>query len=89
MISLTRRLLCFVLVCAAVTGIAAAQAQSPSAVPAPATPATPAANTHTVAQPFDINAAVEAYLAKMPPEQRQRNFCGDRQAHSPAAHSQQ
>jgi STE24 endopeptidase len=73
MIGLTRRLLCFVLACAGITGIATAQPQSSSAVSAPAASATPAGNLRATAQPFDINAAVEAYLAKMPPEQRARS----------------
>ncbi len=33
----------------------------------------PATEQHTAAQPFDVNAAVEAYLAKMPAEQRARS----------------
>ncbi|MEQ1354507.1 MAG: M48 family metallopeptidase, partial [Candidatus Acidiferrum sp.] len=36
-------------------------------------PASAAVAPKVTAQPFDINAAVEAYLAKMPPEQRARS----------------
>lgn len=73
MIGVTRGVLCFVLMCAALTSIAAAQAQNPGANPDSPAPATPAVSGHAAAQPFDINAAVEAYLAKMPPEQRARS----------------
>ena len=48
-----------------------------SAAPQESAPAgnvnAPATEQHTAAQPFDVNAAVEAYLAKMPPEQRARS----------------
>jgi STE24 endopeptidase len=49
-------------------GFASAQA---SAAPAASRP--PSAAQSAAAQPFDINAAVEAYLAKMPPAQRARS----------------
>jgi STE24 endopeptidase len=71
MISVARRLLCLFLICAAVTSIAAAQ--NPGTSSDSPTSAAPATNIHAAAQPFDINAAVEAYLAKMPPEQRARS----------------
>jgi STE24 endopeptidase len=73
MIAVTRRVLCFVLICAAMTSIGAAQTQSPSAIPNSPAAAAPAASGHAAPQPFDVNAAVEAYLAKMSPEQRARS----------------
>jgi STE24 endopeptidase len=53
---------------AVLAGLAAAQTGNPSAV----APAAPATNT-AVAQPFDVKAAVDAYLAKVPHEQRARS----------------
>jgi STE24 endopeptidase len=65
-----------VVVSAVVFGTALASAQSPSQTAAPAkaeasAPAAPAGAAAT--QPFDVNAAVEAYLAKMPPARRARS----------------
>jgi STE24 endopeptidase len=51
---------------AALTGVAGAQTSAP-----PAT--TPASAVRPAATPFDVEAAVEAYLAKMSPEQRTRS----------------
>jgi hypothetical protein len=73
MIAVTRRVLSFIFICAAVTSVGAAQEQSPSATPNSPAAAAPAASGHAAAQPFDVNAAVEAYLAKMSPEQRARS----------------
>ena len=44
------------------------QAQAPSLVPAQAE-----AGTNTAARSFDVHAAVQAYLAKMPPSQQARS----------------
>lgn len=73
MIAVTRRVLSFIFICAAVTSIGAAHAQSPGAIQNSPAAAAPAASGHAAAQPFDVNAAVEAYLAKMSPEQRARS----------------
>jgi hypothetical protein len=72
MIAVTRRVLSFIFICAAVTNIGAAQAQSPGAIPNSPAAAAPASG-HAAAQPFDVSAAVEAYLAKMSPAQRARS----------------
>ena len=53
---------------AALAGLARAQTGNPPAV----APAATATNT-AVAQPFDVKAAVDAYLAKVPREQRARS----------------
>jgi len=53
---------------AVLAGLAAAQTGNPFAV----APAATATNT-AVAQPFDVKAAVDAYLAKVPREQRARS----------------
>src|SRR6266849_9674705 len=53
---------------AVLAGLAAAQTGNPSAV----APAATATNT-AVAQPFDVKAAVDEYLAKVPREQRARS----------------
>lgn len=73
MIAVTRRVLSFIFICAAVTSIGTAQAQSTGATPNSPAAADPTASGHAAAQPFDVNAAVEAYLAKMSPEQRARS----------------
>jgi len=49
---------------------AVASPQDSSANPPPTSPV---ANSPAPAQPFDVNAAVQAYLAKMPPAQRARS----------------
>src|ERR1700686_4786485 len=73
MIAVTRRVLCFVLICGAMTSICAAQTQRPSAIPNSPAAAAPAASGRAAPHPFDVNGAVEAYLAKMSPEQRARS----------------
>ena len=47
-----------------VSVLASAQTNSPNAT---------GGNASTAKQPFDVNAAVEAYLAKMPPAERARS----------------
>jgi STE24 endopeptidase len=69
MVRVTRCVLRFVLLCTVLTAFATAQ--SPGAIPAP--PAPPVADRHASAEPFDIKAAVDAYLAKMPPAERARS----------------
>src|SRR5882762_7455577 len=68
MVRVTRCVLRLVLLCTVLTPIATAQ--SPGATPAP-TP--PVADRHAAAESLDIKAAVDAYLAKMPPAQRARS----------------
>jgi len=57
-----------VLFCLIFTAIASAQS-----VPANPVPAPPVADRLARSAPFDVNAAVEAYLAKMPPSERARS----------------
>jgi STE24 endopeptidase len=59
------RTIAFIVFFASLTANAIAQTNLPTEAAAPTT-------THA-AQPFDINAAVEAYFAKMPPAQRARS----------------
>jgi STE24 endopeptidase len=68
MVCVTRCVLRFVLLCTVLTAFATAQ--SPGAIPAPTLPV---ADRHGAAEPFDIKAAVDAYLAKMPPAERARS----------------
>jgi len=68
MLRVTRRVLGFVFLCTVLTPIAAAQ--SSGAIPAP-TPSV--AERRATAESLDIPAAVEAYLAKMPPAERARS----------------
>ena len=68
MVRVTRCVLRFVLLCTILTPLATAQ--SPGAIPAP-TP--PGADRHAAAESLDIKAAVDAYLAKMPPAERARS----------------
>src|SRR6266481_5021819 len=68
MVRATRCVLRFVLLCTALTPIATAQ--SPGAIPAPTLPV---ADRHAAAESLDIRAAVDAYLAKMPPAERARS----------------
>jgi len=68
MLRVTRRALGFVFLCTVLTPIAAAQ--SPGPIPAP-TPSV--AERRATAESLDIPAAVEAYLAKMPPAERARS----------------
>jgi STE24 endopeptidase len=79
MVRATRLALLFVLVSTIFSSVTnsqtkAAQTATVSAATAPAAtaPATPAASS-AAAAPFDMNAAVEAYLAKMPPARRARS----------------
>jgi len=64
MVRVTRCVLRFVLVCTALTAFATLQSPAPTQ---------PAAGHHERPRPFDIKAAVDAYLAKMPPAQRARS----------------
>ena len=68
MVRVTRCVPWFVLLCTVLTPIATAQ--SPGVIPAP-TP--PVADRHAAAQPLDVRAAVDAYLAKIPPAERARS----------------
>jgi STE24 endopeptidase len=68
MVRLMRCVVPFVLLFAFFTTIA--PAQTPGGNPAP-TPAV--ADRHATSEPFDVKAAVDAYLAKMPPAQRARS----------------
>jgi len=63
------RLICPIILLVSV--LASAQANSPSA--AAGNPTAAAGNPTAATQPFDVNAAVEAYLAKMPPAERARS----------------
>ncbi len=56
----------FILLVILLVTVAASAQTSTSAAP-------PAGNPTAMAQPFDVNAAVEAYLAKMPPAERARS----------------
>ncbi|MGA7752051.1 MAG: M48 family metallopeptidase [Candidatus Sulfotelmatobacter sp.] len=56
----------FILLVILLLTVAASAQTSTSAAP-------PAGNPTAMAQPFDVNAAVEAYLAKMPPAERARS----------------
>jgi STE24 endopeptidase len=64
MVRVTRCVLRFVLLCTVLTAFATAQKPAP---------APPTADRHEETEPFDIKAAVDAYLAKMPPAQRARS----------------
>jgi hypothetical protein len=57
-----------VLLFAFFTTIAPAQTAGGNPAPAPAV-----ADQHATSEPFDVNAAVAAYLAKMPPAERARS----------------
>jgi STE24 endopeptidase len=67
MIRAVRIVFTHLLLLAAAASLAVAQSSSAPAGPIPPS-ASPSVQTQT--QPFDINAAVEAYLAKMPPSRR-------------------
>jgi STE24 endopeptidase len=58
----------FVLLCAVLTFIASAQSAGANAAATP-----PVAEQRATSPSFDVNAAVEAYLAKMPPSERARS----------------
>jgi STE24 endopeptidase len=58
----------FVLLCTIFTAIASAQSAGGNPAPTP-----PVADRHATSESFDVNAAVDAYLAKMPPLERARS----------------
>src|SRR5208283_5568096 len=58
----------FVLLFLVFTVIASAQSAEGNAAPTP-----PVADQHLTLAPFEVNAAVDAYLAKMPPSERVRS----------------
>ncbi len=58
----------FVLLCTVLTAFATAQSAGGNVPAAP-----PVADRHTTGESFDVNAAVDAYLAKMPPAERARS----------------
>ena len=68
MIRIVRMIAAVLLLSAVLAGLAAAQTSNPPAT----APAASSANT-AVVQPFNIKAAVDAYLATVPPEQRARS----------------
>ena len=68
MVRLMRCVVPFVLLLAVLTTIARAQSAGDNAAPTPAV-----AYRHATSEPFDVNAAVDAYFAKMPPAQRARS----------------
>jgi STE24 endopeptidase len=68
MVRVIRCVVQFVLVCTVLTAVAAAQSAGGSPTSTP-----PVADRHATPEPFDVNAAVDAYLAKMPPAERARS----------------
>src|ERR1039457_6017526 len=58
----------FVLLCTVLTAIATAQSAGGNPAPTP-----PVADRHATSESFDVNAAVDAYLAKMTPAERARS----------------
>jgi STE24 endopeptidase len=58
----------FVLLCIVLPAIASAQGAGGNPAPTP-----PVANQRATLESFDVNAAVDAYLAKMPPSERARS----------------
>ncbi len=58
----------FVLLFAVITAIASARIAGGNSAPT-----SPVADWHATSQSFDVNAAVDAYLAKMPPSERARS----------------
>jgi STE24 endopeptidase len=68
MVRLMRCVVPFVLLFVFFTTIAPAQTAGGNPAPTPAV-----ADRHATSEPFDVNAAVDAYLAKMPPAQRARS----------------
>jgi STE24 endopeptidase len=68
MVRLMRCVVPFALLLAFFTTIAAAQTAGGNPAPTPAV-----ADRHATSEPFDVKAAVDAYLAKMPPAQRARS----------------
>jgi STE24 endopeptidase len=73
MARMMRGVLWVVLVCAAGTTGALGQTAGSGTATAPAGSAATMAEHRATGQPFDINAAVETYLAKMPPAERARS----------------
>jgi STE24 endopeptidase len=68
MLRLVRYIGQFVLLSAVLAAIASAQSAGGNPAPMP-----PAADRHATSESFDVNAAVDAYLAKMPPSERARS----------------
>ena len=68
MVRVMRYVLQFVLLCSVLTAIATAQGAGGDPATTP-----PVADQHPTSEPFDVNAAVDAYLAKMPPAERARS----------------
>jgi STE24 endopeptidase len=68
MVRVTRFVLRFVLLCTVLTPIATVQSPGAIQVPTP-----PVVDQHAAAESLDIRAAVDAYLAKMPPAERGRS----------------
>ncbi len=68
MVRVMRYVLQFVLLCSVLTAIATAQSAGGESATTP-----PVADQHATSEPFDVNAAVDAYLAKMPPAERARS----------------
>ncbi|HEY1470687.1 MAG TPA: M48 family metallopeptidase [Candidatus Acidoferrum sp.] len=68
MVRLSARVVVIVLLFTVFTTIAPAQNAGGNPAPAPA-----AVDRHATSEPFDVNAAVDAYLAKMPPAERARS----------------
>ncbi len=68
MVRLMRCVVPFVLLFVFFTTIAPGQTAGGNPAPTPAV-----ADRHATSEPFDVNAAVDAYLAKMPPAQRARS----------------
>ena len=68
MLGLMRYVVPFVLLFAVFSAIAPAQSAGGNPAPTPGV-----ADRHATPEPFDVNAAVDAYLAKMPPAERARS----------------
>ena len=68
MVRPTKYVVRFVLLCLVFTVIASAQSGPANPAPTP-----PVANQHATSAPFDVDAAVNAYLAKMPASERARS----------------
>jgi STE24 endopeptidase len=68
-----RKAPCALLLLLLPASVTVAAAQSQEKAPVPAVSAAPSTRSGVAAQPFDVRAAVEAYLAKMPPEERARS----------------
>src|ERR1700756_1334849 len=68
MVRLMAQALCIVLLCSILAIITPAQRIGPDSPSAP-----PVATAQASSQPFNVNSAVEFYLAKMPPAERARS----------------